>query len=782
MRRTLILLAPIVLFAGLFLLLSQAVISLEGDPQSSSPILYQPHKLADLTYSSFPFSPQYSQADSNVQVVYRWPFGCAYAVYASGQYLYAGFGAGIRIYEVTSGGNATLVSQIKTRSRVLKITKAGNYLYVANDGDGLTIWNVSTISNPVQVSRVSTTYGAQDVFVQGNYAYIADGWYGGYLGGYSYVFEGRFMIVDVTNIQSPVVRYNQPVGGEMTGMHVRGAYAFITYIWYSSWDGTHEQLRIYDISDPANPAQQSDLDVGSPRSYTDDFADATVKGNYVFSAVGTAGVKHIDASNIQAPVIVGTIPLNGKLTFRMEQYDTTLIAVLKDSTVVTIGMSNPATPGRPRWANYSSPFNSDACYNNGYIFVACGADGVRILDATTLNQLNQLKYSQASGDVLVDGNSLYTTDGIYGVRIFQARAGNFTYMGQWVHPSGLSIDHIAKYSNYLYVSHSSGVKVLDISNPASPTQVGSVLALGEINDLTVADGKLYVVQKEYGLRVYGLSTPSAPNLLGTFNPRGRNWRCRVRGNYAYVASDSAGVRVINVANPAAMYEEGFYDPTGMVYDIALEGNYAFVAAGTQGLLVLDISNPAGPYMLTSMGTTNPAIGVDSRNSVAYVTTSYDRLNIFYFVGARLSLAGFHRPANLRNEVFWGNDFTRPAVDAGDYVYLGCGALGLVQISTPISSVEEIGTGNIPNTFALHQNYPNPFNPSTTIHFDLSKSSHVNLRVYDATGREVATLVNERLASGSYQTKWDGAGLASGVYFYRLEAGDFHVVKKMILVK
>ncbi|MEO8512168.1 MAG: M14 family zinc carboxypeptidase [Ignavibacteria bacterium] len=93
-----------------------------------------------------------------------------------------------------------------------------------------------------------------------------------------------------------------------------------------------------------------------------------------------------------------------------------------------------------------------------------------------------------------------------------------------------------------------------------------------------------------------------------------------------------------------------------------------------------------------------------------------------------------------------------------------------------------GNGEIPNKFALEQNYPNPFNPVTNIKYQLPKSGFVILTVFDALGRVVKTLVNENKEAGNYQVSFDGTNLSSGVYFYRIEAGDFKDIKKMILIK
>jgi photosystem II stability/assembly factor-like uncharacterized protein len=89
---------------------------------------------------------------------------------------------------------------------------------------------------------------------------------------------------------------------------------------------------------------------------------------------------------------------------------------------------------------------------------------------------------------------------------------------------------------------------------------------------------------------------------------------------------------------------------------------------------------------------------------------------------------------------------------------------------------------IPANFSLSQNYPNPFNPSTKINFNLPKSGNVTLKVYDILGSEVATLVDESLNAGTYNIDWNASSLSSGVYFYRLQTGDFTDTKKMMLVK
>ena len=90
--------------------------------------------------------------------------------------------------------------------------------------------------------------------------------------------------------------------------------------------------------------------------------------------------------------------------------------------------------------------------------------------------------------------------------------------------------------------------------------------------------------------------------------------------------------------------------------------------------------------------------------------------------------------------------------------------------------------SVPLQYELKQNYPNPFNPTTTMSYQLIATSHVSLAIFDILGRKVATLVNEARQPGIHTVRWDASSFPSGVYFYRLEAGDFRATRKLILVK
>jgi hypothetical protein len=107
-------------------------------------------------------------------------------------------------------------------------------------------------------------------------------------------------------------------------------------------------------------------------------------------------------------------------------------------------------------------------------------------------------------------------------------------------------------------------------------------------------------------------------------------------------------------------------------------------------------------------------------------------------------------------------------------------LNLVLNYTIVSDNED--KPDVPKSVELHPNYPNPFNPTTTIGFSLPTTSHVKLTVYDITGRVVRTVLNQVMSSGSHTIQFDGAGLTSGLYLYRLEAAGIVITNKMTLIK
>jgi len=138
--------------------------------------------------------------------------------------------------------------------------------------------------------------------------------------------------------------------------------------------------------------------------------------------------------------------------------------------------------------------------------------------------------------------------------------------------------------------------------------------------------------------------------------------------------------------------------------------------------------------------------------------------------------GVWRLAVIGNDLYAGGIFTTAGGVSANYVAKwGCTAI-------PVS-VDVYRTGNtLPQRFQLEQNYPNPFNSTTQIAYELPSEEFVSLRVYNLLGQEVAVLVNERRPAGTYTVTFRASELPSGMYFYRISAGEFQQTRKLLLLR
>jgi hypothetical protein len=148
------------------------------------------------------------------------------------------------------------------------------------------------------------------------------------------------------------------------------------------------------------------------------------------------------------------------------------------------------------------------------------------------------------------------------------------------------------------------------------------------------------------------------------------------------------------------------------------------------------------------------------------------------------ILGFGTPssANTRVCAAIGQPFVGSTQNANSQIASGflvhpliSGIKTAVEDKTPDES-------QLPTSYELKQNYPNPFNPSTTLAFALPKPSEVTLKIFDASGREVATLMEGKLPAGKHEVVLDASPFSSGVYFYRLQADEFSETRKLMLVR
>ncbi len=293
---------------------------------------------------------------------------------------------------------------------------------------------------------------------------------------------------------------------------------------------------------------------------------------------------------------------------------------------------------------------------------------------------------------------------------------------------------------------------------------------------------------------------SNPSVFGRDNMFNRSYATgQIIGSNLYVfggnmmGGDSDYLFVYNLDSSKVSYSArsvfGQFSPLSQM-SVAV-GNKIFIFGGALGVLlksvyVFDISNhnfSKAPVQLSTPRASGAAVYADGK---IYIIGGVDETNEALSSVDVLNVNGQNGEAEDGPELRYSRSNLMAVNYYGTiYVFGGDDKDGQpvpqVEKLTVVTGINDAGS-TVPKSFSLEQNYPNPFNPSTVIEYRLSSASAVNIRVYDELGREITTLVNKRQAPGNYSVTFNGSGFSSGIYFYRLQAGNFISTKKMMLVK
>lgn len=335
------------------------------------------------------------------------------------------------------------------------------------------------------------------------------------------------------------------------------------------------------------------------------------------------------------------------------------------------------------------------------------------------------------------------------------------YLGKYVLPGHSSTHSIQSAGPYLYLNGANsgfgqGVTCLDLtSTPETPVKRGA-WNTQYVHDCRVVNDTIWASN------IY--NPPGTVSVINAINKDNltliTNWvnnpnpfphNSALTGDHHYLlttdetTSPPGKLKVWNIQNLNNVTLQTTWQPTNIttsvVHNVEVFGNYAVIAHYEAGIRVVDISNPLAPI------------------EVAWFDT-YPNANAAQELGC------------------WGVfKFPSGKIIGSDT------QTGLYVIKTTFSLTGVKNNNNsVPVVLALRQNFPNPFNPSTTISYDLPKGGHVTLKVFDALGKQVGLLTDGYEYAGSHVVTYNASHLASGIYFYRLEANGSAQSRKMILTK
>lgn len=680
----------------------------------------------------------------NVEYVSSTLWSSVVDVTVAGEYAYCAFTDGLAVFDI-SGEEPVPISQFYCSGGGRSVFISGALAYLADGDAGLQIIDISDPINPICAGFFDTPDFARDVFVDANMAFIADGYSG-------------LEIIDVADPSNPTLLGSLASSGYARGIYAEGNYAYLA----SDTSG----LQVIDISDASDP-----ILVGTCETPDASFS-VVVSGIYAYVADYHSGLQIIDISDPTDPTIVGSYNTPGLCNRIRKVGDYAYIADLGSLEIIDVSdPENPVLTG-----SYDTPsFSSGISVAEQLAYVA-DRDVLVVIDVSDPSNPSLDSYYNVSGwtrAIYTVGDYAYApSDGSFRTVDIHDPAAP-ALLGSCDLPDNGSSFDVYAVGHYAYVAASSnGLQIIDISTPSGPQWVAGLDTLLLARDLHVDNDRAYVAGMG-GLTIIDVSDPSVPILLGSFEgPDDLSTSdVFVRGNYAYVANGSSGLLIVNVENPSAPYLEGSYDSPGSAGGVYVNEDYAYLAAGQGGLQIVDVSDPANPFLVGTFDQGNLAVTlVQAAGGFAFIGGGAFGLQIINIEDpSNPSLvAEYHTPGTLNNLYV-----------ANNYIYLADWFSLIILRFIPTAIDEEI---ILPQTFEVAQNYPNPFNAYTRISFDLSRPSVVTVDIFDLGGRKVANLLNRQMLSGSHSVIWNARDIASGVYFYRLQAEGFRDTRKMVLIK
>ena len=360
-------------------------------------------------------------------------------------------------------------------------------------------------------------------------------------------------------------------------------------------------------------------------------------------------------------------------------------------------------------------------------------------------------------DICVNGNSIYTATSYVGVHVTSNDGDNWNILYPAL-PATITFNAVAAFGNYAFAGNNNFIyKSSNNGINWSPVFSGSCYSIAVNNNLVFAGMYNAILRSsDFGTTWFAFSSPSV-------------YSFSFSGNTVFAGTSNGQVLCSS--------------DNGVTWNIILNGNFGTI----RGLACYNYSLFAGTsnngvLRTTDMGITwvlcNSGLGsLNISHLIMYqqnVFVASDNIYVSTNYGANWTIVSYG---------MYGANPTRLAIKI-PYIFIGTNGLSVWR--RPLAEIVGIKqtSREVPNEFYLHQNYPNPFNPITKIKFSIPNGIVVQtfLSVYDILGREVATLVNEKLSPGTYEIEWDASNFPSGVYFYKLTAGDFTQTKKMLLIK
>ncbi len=723
--------------------------------------------------------------------------------------------SGFGVVDISDLLNPIETSFLSLPMFVYNVAISGDYAYVANSGSGLQVIDISDPFNPYVTGNLPALpyHNFMDVAVSGDYAHIAWSAWGSY---------GGLLVADISDPYNPFEVDTCWIGAG-SAISINESYAYLL----------SSDLHIIDISDPASPVPIGLYVV------TNSIGDFTLLNEYAFiteyfgNGPQDCAFHVVNVTDPYSPTTTGSYVSDGSVDGIVVVNDYAYLcgsswpATNDPEKFWVIDVSDPASP--LEIGSLQTPGEAeDLAVDGNYAYVADGGSGLRVIDISDPAnpvEVGSIAPMYNAKAVAVSWNLACVAD--YGLRvIIVADPANPIEVG-YLNISPYTED-VAFSGPYAYLTdNATGLLVISIANPASPVIVGTwtvPLPYEDACGVDVSGDYAYVTTEGGGgsghLRILDISDPANPSEVGAYS-LGWAYGVSVSGEFAYVATYT-GLHVINVSDPTNPYEVGYYLIPGSYQDVAVSGDLAYVA-DLFYFAIFDCADAIADPPLTVALTPEPPTSIPGGGgsfdfNIAVENHTSDPLE--FDLWTIIQLPGFGEvevlnvpditiaadttidrdrtqevpgsaPPGTYTYYAYVGDYPWHAIDYDSFTFTKGYSDQGGSLGSP-SDWPSTGEGfedlinesefEIPNDIALLGSYPNPFNPTTTILFSLPDAGKINLSIYDISGRLVAKLANGWRDAGVHEVTFDGSGLVSGVYIYRLIAGQYEANGKMVVMK
>lgn len=520
----------------------------------------------------------------NIPIRYLGPTTAIHDIEIVGNYAYVPQGKWLRVVDVTTPTLPTDIAVITaTTSYLRSIAVSGSYAYLTSGSDGLIVVDISSPTSPIVTGTLDTPSYAVGIVKQGNYVYIAE--------------SDAIRIIDVSNPNAPVqIGAYQPAN-----FYPRENMAISGNLLYLQ-DQYGDELHIVNVGNPSAPSQAGIYTLPSSGD------GLYLSGSTVYLGTYWDGLAIVNVSDPSLPSLLNTIGemvyvdsiagTDGSV-FVTSQQDLWYLRPQATSVAATLIWSTPLylreMAVRDEFAYLTK---SDNMYGAGYL---------EILDIS--NPYNPASLGTAS--LTIQGASSIAISNTYayvgswsGVSAVNIENPNSPYETSSVSvPSGVNVRGVNLEGNYLYAATTAGLKIYDISDPATLNFVGEYTGVS-VSDVAVKGRYAYLtLNSAQQLQIVDVLTPSTPTLVRTLNTCGASSSVALSNGYAYVTDGCSKTALYDVSNPLSgtSYSIASTGLPSFGQQVMVEGDEVSVAAGSGGFVKLQRFDRVSDYIPTSGG-------------------------------------------------------------------------------------------------------------------------------------------------------------------------------------